>query len=290
MPHQVGHRSLALFCTLAMGGGLTAAAAQVGDSARYTRDRGTGVPASLFGTHIRKGELLVYPFFEYLQDKDHEYQPEEFGVGPDVDFRAKLRSYAGQLWIGYGVTDWLALEFEAAYVHSRLERSPQDTFPTRLPREETGITDIETHVRARFMSESRKKPELFAYAEIVFPTQPNSFLIGEPDLDIKPGVGFVKALPFGTIQGRLGLEYNRPESKLDFGEISLEWIRRFSPALRVHVIFEGGETGALDEWELIPGMLLRLSDRLSVKFDSQLGLSSKSADWVPQIGLMFSFP
>lgn len=283
-----GGRSL-LLLILAIGIRSESAPAQA-DSARYARDRGTGVPASLFATYIRKGELLVYPFFEYVRDKDHEYQPEEFGVGPDVDFRGRLRSYAGQIWIGYGVTDWLALEFEAAYVHARLERSPADTFPTQLPREESGLTDIETHVRTRFLSETRKRPELFAYAEITFPTQTGSFLIGEPDLDLKPGIGFAKGLSWGTIQGRFGVEYNREESKLDISEVSLEWIRRFSPGVRIHVIFEGGETGALDEWELIPGILLRLSDRLSIKFDSQLALSSKSADWAPQAGLMFSFP
>jgi hypothetical protein len=31
----------------------------------YLEDRGTGIPTSMFGTYVRRGELLVYPFFEY---------------------------------------------------------------------------------------------------------------------------------------------------------------------------------------------------------------------------------
>ena len=31
----------------------------------YLIDRGTGIPMSIFGTYVRDGELLVYPFYEY---------------------------------------------------------------------------------------------------------------------------------------------------------------------------------------------------------------------------------
>jgi hypothetical protein len=31
----------------------------------WLRDRGEGLPTSMFGTYIRKGEFLLYPFFEY---------------------------------------------------------------------------------------------------------------------------------------------------------------------------------------------------------------------------------
>ena len=34
------------------------------------RDRGTGQPTSMFGTYVRRRELLVYPFFEYYLDND----------------------------------------------------------------------------------------------------------------------------------------------------------------------------------------------------------------------------
>ena len=52
----------------------------------YLYDRGTGVTTSLFGTYVRKGELLFYPFYEYEREEDFEYNPADFGINNDVDF------------------------------------------------------------------------------------------------------------------------------------------------------------------------------------------------------------
>lgn len=104
--------------------------AQEGTLPVYARDRGPGVPASIFGTYLRYRELVIYPFFEYTLDNDREYQPKEFGLGPDVDFRGRFRGTSSQVFLGYGVTDWLALELEAAYLTAKLEKSPADTFAT----------------------------------------------------------------------------------------------------------------------------------------------------------------
>ncbi|MGH7535088.1 MAG: hypothetical protein ACREMG_05835, partial [Gemmatimonadales bacterium] len=82
----------------------------------YLRDRGEGVSSSLAGIYIRKGEFLIHPYFTYTRDNNREYQPDEFGVGPDVDFRGRFRGEAGEIFIGYGVSDWLAVELEAAYL------------------------------------------------------------------------------------------------------------------------------------------------------------------------------
>ena len=61
----------------------------------WQRDRGPGVAASMFGTYIRPRELVVYPFFEYTHDANREYQPEEFGLGPDVDFGDGFGAHRG---------------------------------------------------------------------------------------------------------------------------------------------------------------------------------------------------
>ena len=47
----------------------------------YLRDRGTGVPSSMFGTYIEKQQLLVYLYYEYYYDTDMEYEPADFGYG-----------------------------------------------------------------------------------------------------------------------------------------------------------------------------------------------------------------
>ena len=77
----------------------------------YLRDRGTGIPVSMFGTYIRKGELLIYPFYEYIYDNNVEYEPFEFGLVSKQEFRGRFRADEGLIFIGYGVSDRLALEF-----------------------------------------------------------------------------------------------------------------------------------------------------------------------------------
>ena len=82
----------------------------------YLRDRGTGVPSSMFGTYIRPGELLVYPYFEYYLDDDMEYAPNELGYELDEDFRGKFRGYEGLIFLGYGLTDWLEVGVQVPYL------------------------------------------------------------------------------------------------------------------------------------------------------------------------------
>src|SRR5262245_62098643 len=92
------------------------AASQEATLPAYLQDRGTGIPTSMFGTYVRKGELLVYPFFEYYHDNDLEYKPSELGFGADQDFIGKYRAREALLFLSYGVNDRLALEFEASVI------------------------------------------------------------------------------------------------------------------------------------------------------------------------------
>lgn len=116
--------SLSLLFTLSLAAG---AFAQQDTVPVYLRDRGTGVATSMFGTYVRQGELLIYPFFEYYRDNNLEYKPVELGYGLNQDFRGKYRASEGLLWIGYGLTDWLAVEFEAAGISATLYTAPGDT-------------------------------------------------------------------------------------------------------------------------------------------------------------------
>jgi hypothetical protein len=62
----------------------------------------------MFGTYIRRGELIVYPFFEYYSDKNLEYAPSEFGFAGDENFRGRYRAQEHLLFMAYGLTDDLA--------------------------------------------------------------------------------------------------------------------------------------------------------------------------------------
>ncbi|MGH2611388.1 MAG: hypothetical protein ACRDHF_20110, partial [Tepidiformaceae bacterium] len=124
-------------------GGLPATAEAQTELPVYLRDRGTGLPTSMFGTFIQRGHVLLYPFFEYYHDDDFEYKPAELGYGLDQDFRGKYRASEGLIFVGYGLTDWLAIEFEAAVITATLEKSPSDTSATPAKIEESGLGDVE---------------------------------------------------------------------------------------------------------------------------------------------------
>jgi len=119
---------------------------------KYLRDRGTGIPSSRFGVYIARGQLLINPFFAYSRDHNREYQPAALGFGLNQDFRGRFRSSEGQIFIGYGVTDWLAVEFEAALIRASLRKAASDpsTAPTEI--KESGLSKLKTHrIVSRFV-------------------------------------------------------------------------------------------------------------------------------------------
>jgi hypothetical protein len=254
----------------------------------FLSDRGAGVPASTFGTYIERGQLFVFPFFEYSRDRDREYNPAKLGFGLDREFRGRYRSSAGQLFVGYGLTDRLALEIEGAYLGAELRKSVADpsTLPVRI--RQSGLTDLEGQLRLRLMKESERRPEIFAFAEITVPSQKKERLIGDEDWDLKPGIGVVKGYRWGTVTLRSSLEYTREDRSLNIGETAVEYLKRLSPALRLHLAIEGGEGGAPDEWDFVPGLQWRVTDLVFLKFNNALGLSSKATDWAPALGVLFA--
>lgn len=250
-------------------------------------DRGTGMPTSMFGTYVRQGELLVYPFIEYYRDNDMEYKPTELGHDLDEDFRGKYRAVEGLIFIGYGVTDWLAIELEAAYIDASLEKSSDDrsTMPDKI--EESGLGDVEGQIRARFLKENERRPEVYGYFEAVAPTQRgDDLLIGTPDWEFKAGLGVIKGFSWGTMTVRAAMEYSLEESKAELGEYAVEYLKRLSPAWRIYLGVEGSQ----DEIELIPEVQWLFSDSMFLKVNSAFGLTSKATDWAPEIGVMFAFP
>jgi hypothetical protein len=100
-------------CVLAWVVFLATAPARAQNRIDRSRDRGEGIPTDMFGTYIRGGELLVYPFFEYYRNKDFEYKPEELGYAGSEDFRGRYRASEGLIYLGYGLSERMAVELEA---------------------------------------------------------------------------------------------------------------------------------------------------------------------------------
>ena len=266
------------------------AAAQEISLPSYLKDRDGGIHTSLFGSYVRRGEWLVYPFFEYARDHNREYQPQELGTGPDVNFRGRFRGTAGQLFLAYGLSDRIAVELEAAVVSQTLDKSAIDTFATPARIDESGIADIEAQLRARLMTESEHRPEIFGFVEVTFPSHTRQVLIADPDLDFKPGLGVTRGFSWGTMTARVAGEYNRDGKNLDFGEVAVEYLKQVAAPVHLYLAVEGGEGGTMDEWDFISGIRWRLGDHLSLKVDNAVGISSKATDWSPQFGVLFSFP
>ena len=249
------------------------------------RDRGDGVPMSMFGTYVRHGEFLFYPFFEYYTDSDAEYSPNELGYGLDEDFRGKYQGSEGLLYFAYGFSERLAVEFEAAWITARLDKAAND--PTDMPSrvEESGLGDVEGQIRWRWAKETETRPGIFSYFETVLPLQKDKKLIGTPDWEFKLGSGFVRAYRWGTATFRAAVEYDKSESKVEVGEIAVEYLKRLSERWRVFAALEGSQ----DEWELITEAQWFLRPNIFLKLNNAVGVTSKATDWAPEVGVMFSF-
>src|SRR4030095_3666497 len=251
----------------------------------YLKDRGTGLRTSIFGTYIRKSELVIYPFYEYTYDNDMEYKPSEFGYSSDEDFRGKFRQHEGLIFLGYGVTDWLAVEFESALITSEvLYKSESDTSNQPSELSESGFGDTQVQFDLRLLKEKKSSPEFNDYIEINFPFQKNRKLMGTQDWEFKTGLGAIKGFTFGTFTVRAALEYQAEAVEIKLGEYAFEYLKRISRLVRIYAGIEGVD----DEVELITELQLHFNPHLYLKLNNGLGLTSKAPDWAPEIGIAIS--
>jgi hypothetical protein len=262
--------------------GLTAGPVGAQSTDHIRRDTGDGIPVSMFGTYIAEGELLVYPFFEYYRDSDAEYKPSELGYTDNRDYFGRYRASEGLIFMGYGISDRLAVEFEAAVITAQQDKDPVDDsdFPQRL--EQSGLGDVEMQFRYLWRQETAERGGLFSYFETVFPLQKQKKLIGTPDWEFKFGTGYIRSHTWGTMIFRGSVAYAEgPE----IGEYALEYVRRVSEKVNVYVGVEGSE----DEVELIGDLQLSVTPDFVLKLNSAYGVTKKATDWAPEVGLLFRF-
>ncbi len=249
------------------------------------RDRGAGIPTSMFGTYVLPREWLVYPFFEYYRDSDAEYSPNEMGYGLDQDFRGQYWASERLIFVGYGVSPRLAVELEAAHITARLDKAPDDTSSMPATVRESGLGDVETQVRWRWNTETDSRPELFSYFETVFPLQRSRLLIGTQDWEFKLGVGAVRGFAWGTTTVRVAIEYDGEDASVALGEYAVEYLKRLSSRFRVLAAVEGDQ----DEVEQITEVQWFIRPNIYLKLNNSFGLTSKATEWAPEVGIMFSF-
>ena len=282
-PIRNGTVILSLLTAFALGlGGQAIAFSQ--DKPFYLKDRGPGTPTSMFGTYIGKAEWVIYPFFEYYLDRNFEYSPNEFSFALDKDFRGKYRAAEGLMFIGYGLTDRLVFEAEAAIIRASLEKSPDDLsgMPDKLT--ESGLGDVQVQLDWMWSKETENRPGFFSFAEVVFSHHKTKPLIGTPELETKAGIGLIRGFRWGTITLRAAFE--QAGGSVSFGEYAIEYYKRLSPSFCFYAGFEGAQ----DELTFIAEIQWWLSDTVRFKINNGFGVTSKATGWAPEIGLMISFP
>jgi hypothetical protein len=257
----------------------------------FLQDRGPGIPTSLFGTYIESGQWIVYPFFEYSKNTDEEYDPRELGFprpgfAGEEDFFGESTEYEAVLFLGYAFNEALAFEFEAEmYVSAELEKSPLDTSPVPATIKESGFAGAEAQLRWLWRQETPEKMAMYSFFEVEIPFQDTNVLIGATDVEFAVGSGFMRGFKWGTLNGRISVAYDGAESKVEFGEYALEYLKRISDQWRFVATIEGedDEVSLIGEaqWTLRPGAVLKLN--------SGFGVTKKAANFAPEIGVLFTF-
>jgi len=255
------------------------------DLPAYLQDRGTGTPTSMFGTYARKGDLLVYPFYEYYLNGDEEYNPDDFGFDVDEDFEGKYTAHEELIFLGYGLTDDFVMELEAGVIQAVQEKDSDDPSDMDDPLEESGLSDVQIQLDYRWLRETETRPEIFNYLEVVFPTGEEESLIGTAFWEYKLGMGAIKGSNYGTFTARVSAEYTNEDNELVMGEYAVEYLKRLSPAWRVYLGVEGEQ----DEIEFITEAQWHINENAFVKINNAFGVTPKSPDWAPEVGIMFVF-
>jgi hypothetical protein len=251
----------------------------------FLKDRGTGIPTSMFGTYIEKDEVIIYPFYELYYDTDAEYKPADFGYDLEEDLQGKYQAHEGLIFLGYGLTDNLAFEFEASVITAEQHKAEDDTTVMPDVVKESGLGDVESQLRWRWSRETIGQPEFFSYFETVFPFQKKKNLIGTQDWELKFGAGLIKGFHWGTMTFRTAIEYSALESKVELGEYALEYLKRISTFFRFYIGVEGNQ----DELEFITDLQFHVTHYAFNRANNAFGITPKATDYAPEIGILFHF-
>jgi len=78
-------------------------------------------------------------------------------------------------------------------IKASLEKSSSDLSAMPAKLDESGLGDVQTQVDWRWLKETETRPEVFSYAEVVYPHSKDKVLIGTSDW--APEVGIMFSLP-----------------------------------------------------------------------------------------------
>ena len=205
----------------------------------------------------------------------------------EEDFRGRYRESEYLFFAAYGFTDGFAVQAEIAGAKASLEKSPMDgsLLPPKL--EATGLTSFETQLRWRWRKETASRPELWSYLDVVYPTNKQEPLIGTAGFESELGFGVTRGHKWGTLTARVALAYEEASSThWDLGEYAVEYLKRVSPSWRLFFAVQGQS----DELSLVTEAQWHLNRHVFIRFNTEIGLTSRATDWEPQLGILFTLP
>ena len=255
----------------------------------FLQDRDGKMTTSLFGTFIQDREVLVYPFYEYVRTEE-EYNGEDLGISDDdEDYVGDLDGHEALLFIGYGITEDIHIEFEPLiWERAVLHRASADDssgLVNEYDESETFVA-LQAQLRWRVLRETATMPEIFTWVEVDHPLKKEKALVGNADWEGAWGIGFVKGFSWGTITPRMSINYDHEEDRTAIGEWAVEYFRRINDTWRVVATVEGESD---EEISIIGEIQWHFSKRAFLKLNSGFGVHGPAPDVAPEVGIMFSF-
>ena len=243
-----------------------------------SRDRGEGLPLSMFGTYIRSGQLVVMPVLRKCTATTTSVRSGELGSRARPSC-AGASTRTNVSCSSLRVLENIAAEFEIAGISASLDKSPLDdsALPPRLEHRalatsraaplamEEGIRHAAGAVQLLRDRVSRAAVEA---------------LIGTPDWELKFGFGLTRGLRWGTISARRSLGMPTAPGSWESTRSSAE--ARVEPAAALRRSRRQRGRARADH-----GSQILLTTRIVLKLNNSFGLTSKATDWAPEIGVMF---
>jgi hypothetical protein len=254
----------------------------------YLSDRGGAMTTSLFGTFIEEGELLVYPFYEYVDGVD-DYRGIGLGTSTDtIEYTGDVKEHEVLLFLAYAFTEDIHIELEhLAYNKVTQSPDPLDTTSglTEPISESKSFPGLQAQVRWRAKHETESSPEIYTWFEIDYPLVDNRILAGAAAFEAAVGIGFVKGFSWGTITPRISIDYDDEDEQFGFGEWAIEYFRRVNDNWGIVTTVEGEAA----EVSIIGELQWHIHDRAFFKFNNGFGLTGDAPKLAPEVGIMFSF-
>jgi hypothetical protein len=269
------------------GAGAAAEGARSDLSQDFRRDRGNGVTTSLLGSFVRPGQRMAYLFYECERDTTAAYTGEDLGLAGDEEYVGKSLEYQGVLFLAWGLTENVALEFETI-LHQRatLTRDPDDTttgMPDRLVESRYGA--IEAQLHWRLAQETAHRPEFFANCEVGPPDAGDMVLLGNQGWEVEAGVGAIKGFSWGAMAVRASVAYDTDSGDIDVGEFAVEYSRRWTEHLR----FAAAVFGEPAELSVLGELQWRFRRNAFMRINAAAGVTHEAPDFGAQAGVVFAF-